>query len=256
MDNTLMAPLFNETAGLVRPLVNVDKAVEAFNEYQQLKDKLRQPGDFIEFTDRKGNTKEAPTKGWRSKLTRFFGISCEIIEEHREDLPDGTFIYHITAKATAPNGLTQVGDGMCWSKTKENSTGDLYHNTRSHAFTRAKNRAVFELVGFGEVSAEELDLDPDNPGKKKIAEPKAKSNGPKPQLSEPQVKRFFAISQKTEATPDMISIIQDSVCPDRRNEEKQFDWNRVNRAEYDKLCNMFSDGTWKIVYSELLAGQQ
>jgi hypothetical protein len=30
------------------------------------------------------------------------------------------------------------------------------HNVRAHACTRAKNRAISDLVGFGEVSAEEL----------------------------------------------------------------------------------------------------
>jgi hypothetical protein len=161
-----------QSIGIVRPLVTVDAAVAAFNEYQQLKQKLRGPGDFITFTDRNGQQKEAPTKQWRSKLTRFFGISCEIVKEEIETLPDGSFVVKVTAKATAPNGLYMYGDGSCWSKTKE-GRGDLYHNTRSHAVTRAKNRAVLELVGFGEVSAEEItdvDYEEERP---KATEPKA-----------------------------------------------------------------------------------
>ena len=39
-------------------------------------------------------------------------------------------------------------------KTSENAT---IHNVRAHAITRAKNRAIADLVGFGEVSAEEID---------------------------------------------------------------------------------------------------
>ncbi len=151
--------------GIIKPLVTPDEAVAAFNQYQQLKQRLRGPGDFIAFKDREGNPKEAPTKQWRSKLTRFFGISCEIIQEQIDYLPDGTFVVKAKARAVAPNGLFQEGDGSCWSKTKErydsygNPIGDLYHNTRSHAITRAKNRAVLELVGFGEVSAEEIEVD-------------------------------------------------------------------------------------------------
>lgn len=143
--------------GIIRPLVDLDGAVDAFNEYQKLKQRLRGPGDFIAFKDRSGNDKEAPTKQWRSKLTRFFGISCDIVREEMEVLNDGSFVVRVTAKASAPNGLYMFGDGSCWSKTKEGGSGDLYHNTRSHAITRAKNRAVLELVGFGEVSAEEID---------------------------------------------------------------------------------------------------
>lgn len=154
-----------DSFGILKPLVTPDEAVKAFNEYQQLKQKLRGAGDFIGFKDRDGNPKEAPTKQWRSKLTRFFGISTEVVEEQMEYLPDGSFVVKVKARATAPNGLYQEGDGSCWSKTKERydykgeQVGDLYHNTRSHAITRAKNRAVLELVGFGEVSAEEIDED-------------------------------------------------------------------------------------------------
>jgi hypothetical protein len=89
-----------------------------------------------------------------------------------------------------------------------------------------------------------------------ISDPKSKSSNGKPILSEAQVKRFFAISQKTEATPEMISIIQDTVAPDRRTEGDEFDWNRVTRPEYDKLCNMFLDNTWKTFYSDIMAKKQ
>lgn len=161
--NNMPVPILGEQVGIVKPLVTPDEAVQAFNAYQQLKQKLRGEGDFVQFKDRNGNLKEAPTKQWRSKLSRFFGISCDIISEEIQNLPDGTFVVKVTARAVAPNGLYQYGDGSCWSKTKErfdkdgNPVGDLYHNTRSHAVTRAKNRAVLELVGFGEVSAEEIE---------------------------------------------------------------------------------------------------
>lgn len=141
----------------VRPQLTVKEAVEAFNEYQSLKKQLRASGDFVSFTDRDGQVIEAPTKSWRTKLTRFFGINVEIIDENMRVLPDGSFVVEATARASAGNGLYMVADGSCWSRTKEAFKGDLYHNTRSHACTRAKNRAVLELVGFGEVSAEELD---------------------------------------------------------------------------------------------------
>ena len=147
------------STSIIRPLVNPQEAVEAFNQYQQLKQALRGQGDFGEFTDGKGNKKEAPTKQWRSKLTRFFGITCELISEQREDLPDGSFVIKARYRAIAPNGMSMEGDGACWSETKKGGKGDLYHNTISHAHTRAKNRAVLELVGFGEVSAEEIEDD-------------------------------------------------------------------------------------------------
>jgi hypothetical protein len=105
--------------------------------------------------------------------------------------------FRIKCRATAPNGLFEDGDGACmasekivfekdwptWEKsgkkgkvpvkrdkdgrpvidkigTADNAT---VHNVRAHAVTRAKNRAISDLVAFGEVSAEEL---PDSERKK------------------------------------------------------------------------------------------
>ena len=158
-DKEELLPEKIQTPQIVRPLVSSEEALKAFNEYQLLKKKLRGEGDFVEFTDSKGQKKEAPTKQWRTKLTRFFGISVEIVKEEVEYLQDGSFVYKVTARAIAPNGLYMEADGSCWSKTKEKAGmgKDIYHLTRSHAITRAKNRAVLELVGFGEVSAEEIE---------------------------------------------------------------------------------------------------
>lgn len=182
------------SASIVRPLVSIDEAVKAFNEYQKLKTKLRGPGDFARFKDRDGNEKEAPTKQWRAKITRFFGINCEMILEEREDLPDGTFVIKVRYRAIAPNGMSMEGDGSCWSKTKESGKGDLYHNTRSHAHTRAKNRAVLELAGFGEVSAEEIEEDPNGRSIEDINIPKT-SNKPDEAMTDAQHNKIQQLIQ-------------------------------------------------------------
>jgi len=52
-----------------------------------------------------------------------------------------------------PNGQTVEGVGYkSWSELYEKTL----HNLVSTAWTRAVNRAVSDLVGFGEVSAEEV----------------------------------------------------------------------------------------------------
>lgn len=146
---------------ITRPLVTTEQAINAYNEYQQLKQAVAGPEDFIAFRQQ-GRELEAPTKKWRVKLCKFYGVSCEIVSEEIEHMPDGSYVFKATAKATAPNGQFMYGDGSCWSETKKTAFGknsDVVHNTRSHAVTRAKNRAVLELVGFGEVSAEEISGD-------------------------------------------------------------------------------------------------
>lgn len=115
--------------------------------------------------------------------------------EVNDTFEDGrpNFGYIVTYRATAPNGRTAFGDGSAFAIEKapkfrcphpEDPTKPkgrrvhfpaeacpdfdalfswrslpaqaTEHNVRSHAHTRAFNRAVSNLVGFGEVSAEEL----------------------------------------------------------------------------------------------------
>lgn len=75
----------------------------------------------------------------------------EPLGKHQELKIDTVFSYIV--RATATNGVYQDGDGHCSIYEKGHS--NTYHNAKSTAFTRAKNRAISDLVGGGEVSAEE-----------------------------------------------------------------------------------------------------
>ena len=91
---------------------------------------------------------------WRAVSTAA-NLSVEIIDE-REHTDDGGGRHWLaTARATAPNGRTATGDGSCSASEKSGAMLTL-HNIRAHALTRAKIRAISDLVGFGEVSAEGL----------------------------------------------------------------------------------------------------
>lgn len=68
------------------------------------------------------------------------------------------YVYTVSYRATAPNGRSAIGDGACAAAEKQRGRMKATeHNVRSHAHTRAFNRAVSNLVGFGEVSAEEVE---------------------------------------------------------------------------------------------------
>jgi hypothetical protein len=111
-------------------------------------------------------------KGYWRALSVAFNLSVDLVEERREvhgQFDDGreNFGYVVVCRATAPNGRTAVGDGSVFAIEKaRRDVGNKWaalpaqaseHNVRSHAVTRAYNRAVSNLVGFGEVSAEEAD---------------------------------------------------------------------------------------------------
>src|SRR5262245_6852703 len=104
-------------------------------------------------------------KGYWRAITVAFNLSVELVEERREvfgALPNGAenFAYLVTYRATTTTGRSQTGDGACTAAEK--SVGRMRateHNVRSHAHTRAYNRAVSNLCGFGEVSAEEVEHD-------------------------------------------------------------------------------------------------
>jgi len=64
-------------------------------------------------------------------------------------------VYHYTVKAIAPDGQYTFGIGSCDSKEIPDERR-REHDTESKAHTRAKNRAISDLIGFGQVSAEEV----------------------------------------------------------------------------------------------------
>lgn len=91
---------------------------------------------------------------WRAIATAF-NLTLEIREEKLDEAESGAWGYLATYRATAPNGRFSDGDGSCYASEKKEAQATV-HNVRAHAHTRAMNRAISNLVGFGEVSAEEI----------------------------------------------------------------------------------------------------
>ncbi len=166
---------------IVMPAVSAEKAVEAFNAYQELANKIIRPEDI-----QKISGKDFKKKSFWRKCQRFFNLSLEKREERRAEISNG-FAYHFTYRAIAPNGAFIDGCGSCSSDEK--GLIKTEHNTRAIAETRAKNRAIADLVAFGEVSAEEII---DTNGNKETPidiTPRL--------ITEKQRKRLFAISMKS-----------------------------------------------------------
>jgi hypothetical protein len=145
----------NNNNAIVRPAVNVEQALAAWKDYQELVSNVLDQNDLQKIQGKDFKKKSA----WR-KLATFFNLTVEELKCERFDEEDGSFSFDVVCKAIAPNGRSVIGDGSANSREK-NKEGDFEndsrHNVRSTAFTRAFNRAVSNLIGGGEVSAEEAD---------------------------------------------------------------------------------------------------
>lgn len=137
---------------IVKPAVSAEGAIEAWNAYQNLKKQVLVEEDFQDIQGKQYPKKSA----WR-KLATFFNLSVDLVKEAEIKNEDGTLDFDVTYRATAPNGRSVIGDGSC--NSHEKGRVNSRHNTRGTAHTRAFNRCVSNLIGGGEVSAEELNDD-------------------------------------------------------------------------------------------------
>lgn len=119
-------------------------ALTAYRELQKALD-AAMPEQIVEIRGRMFRK-----KGYWRAIRTAFNLSVECVKEQATE-----YGWLVVYRATAPNGRFADGDGACENDEKAEGQ-DTEHNVRSHAHTRAFNRAVSNLVGFGEVSAEEM----------------------------------------------------------------------------------------------------
>lgn len=137
----------------VQPLVSPKEAAMAWRVFMELKKRLLDDGDYVLI---KG-VRMIRKSGFR-KFSLVFNLSDEIIEQEKTVREDETFYWRVVTRVTAPNGRTSVGVGICDSK--ERKFAHVEHDVYSTAHTRAKNRAISDMVAGGVVSAEEMSSTP------------------------------------------------------------------------------------------------
>ena len=131
-------------------LPNVEQAKKAMAQFEQIKKEILSENDTINIQGKK----YIKRSGWR-KIALAFNISTEIIKIERENI-DGKYVVRVTARATAPNHRVSEEVGICDSSEFTGNLKGTYHNIESKAVTRAINRAISNLVGGGEITAEEI----------------------------------------------------------------------------------------------------
>jgi len=180
-------PVPDDENTLVRPVEDIDAVIDVYNQFETIKEELLDSQSDI---TKIGSNYHINKSGWR-KISTAFNLSLEMLKSHRV-VEDGVVKYVVTARAVAPNGKSTTGSGVCgsnesnfmeklvdkgagrekaeqeaddpdsvllvdgWYRELKNPREVNDHNLMATAETRAKNRAISDLVGGGEVSAEEM----------------------------------------------------------------------------------------------------
>ncbi|WP_413826872.1 hypothetical protein [Methanobrevibacter sp. UBA313] len=140
--------IINEESNLQPSCIN--KALNEWKAYQLVTKEILDESDYQTIKGRKFKKKSA----WR-KYARAFNISTEIIKEDimktdKNRVIEANFI----VRATLPSNRFADGWGNC--SRGEGGKAHPNHDIPATACTRATNRAIADLIGAGEVSADEL----------------------------------------------------------------------------------------------------
>jgi len=179
-------PKVTDKNTLVEPVEDIDRVVELYTNFDDIKNRLLTGADTTEIS----NNIHVNKSGWR-KIATAFNLSSETISITTW-VEDGVVKARVMSRVTAPNGKVSTKSGMCasnesnhmerlegsikqnhdtkgwspadpdvvnvdgkWRRIKEPKAVNE-HNIVATAETRATNRAISDLVGGGEVSAEEI----------------------------------------------------------------------------------------------------
>jgi len=199
-------------------VASASDTVAAIKTYQQIQKAL---DESLEGSMMKIQGKDFRKKVYWRGVAVAFNLTLELVKEERQDIGND-WGYLVTYRATAANGRSADGDGACFASEKTDRDGNptsmqTEHNVRSHAHTRAKNRAISDLVGFGEVSAEEMTFDhaqPPQGRKERDVTPKKatqassgakKAKDPSKPITDGQGKMLMAISYKVAKTMNLAA---------------------------------------------------
>jgi len=145
-----MGAIEKQEQAIVTP-VEADAVLEMIKAFEYFKSKVLNPRDFATIQGKPFVKKS----GW-SKYALACNVSTELRDERVEERNENR-VYHFVYRAVhLPTGryADAVGSASEAEKTRWNHPE---HDVRTLAQTRAFNRSISNLVGGGEVSAEEME---------------------------------------------------------------------------------------------------
>lgn len=138
--------------GVAAPLESIENLRLKWAKFTAVKAAVIDAGDICQI-ERNGKKEAYIVKaGWR-KIAVAYGLRCEIMEKERLEIAGKAF-WNIRVRATAPNGAYAEAIGSCNSGERNFAHGES--DILMTAQTRATNRAISDVVGGGDVSAEEM----------------------------------------------------------------------------------------------------
>lgn len=225
---------------MITPAGTIEEAIKEFKTYQQLKQRIGTSEDFQMISG-----KVHPKKSFVRKIQRFFNVSCEILQDEALRNPDGEIeAWLVKVRAIhLGTGAFQDADGSCSfdEKRRKNQPATL-HNVRAHAVTRAKNRAILDLVGFGEVTAEEISGDPSS---YEVME----TGYVRYLITDKQRRALFSISRKKGLSDDEIRVL---VC-ERTDKEST---KALERKEASQLIDYVKNTPLEKIRNSLVPQNQ
>ena len=163
-DDEIKTPVETGLMTISNDVPNVDVALEQWNAYQKLCKGLLDDNDYQEIIvkekDEDGNyvkvKRHFKKKSAWQKLSRAFNVETQISDRELLRTKTGKIKEaYYCVRATLPNGRSVESDALC-SRGERGKEKVSDHTIMSTAKTRATNRAIAELIGACEVSAEEM----------------------------------------------------------------------------------------------------
>jgi len=139
-------------------VIDLSQAKMAMAAFQKFKAEVLTEDDFYTMSGDPKKIRHVKKSGWMKYAmalgitTEVYGEVCSSIKFKGEDV----LLYNFTAKAVAPNGRFAEAVGSA-SSDEGKPWASAIHSIRAMAQTRAVERAISNLIGGGEVGAEELD---------------------------------------------------------------------------------------------------
>ena len=170
----------------IKPLVSPEKAAEEWALFEALKARILKPWgdpntDFQRIRVRERQldggyrlvAKDFIKRSGFRKLAVYFGLSDRIVEQERTYRDDDSIVWRIVVEVSYPNGRICTGVGVCDSR--ERGFAHLEHDVYATAHTRAKNRAISDMIAGGIVSAEEMSNDERTPRRRMPSQQRSNS---------------------------------------------------------------------------------